>query len=102
MRHRVAGIVVVAGLGLTACGGSGVAAQIAEDLEASTGGAISGADARCAADAIVDALGTDQAQTFFDASQGDMDAAVAMADIDQEQMMEMGQAVAACDVDAPF
>lgn len=100
MRRPMTAILAALTLGLSACGGDGdIAARIADDLESSTNGAVSGADARCAADAIVDALGADRARSFADAMDGDLDAAAAVGDIEPERFQAMGEGLLACDVD---
>jgi hypothetical protein len=85
-------------LSLSACGGSGVTADIADDLVASSQGAISQDEALCAAEAIVDALG-DQAETYAAAMAGDVEAAMSAEPLTPEQQAAMTEGFESCDFD---
>jgi hypothetical protein len=83
----------------SACGGgAGVTADIADDLVASSQGAISQDEAMCAAEAIVDALG-DQAETYAAAMAGDVEAAMEAEPLTPEQQTAMTEGFEACDFD---
>jgi hypothetical protein len=75
-----------------------VTADIADDLVASSQGAISQDEALCAAEAIVDALG-DQAETYAAAMAGDVEAAMAAEPLTPEQQTAMTEGFETCDFD---
>ncbi len=85
-------------LGVAACGGDDdVRDAIAQDFYDSSMGMISEAEAECAADAIIDALGRDQAEVYAAALSGDMEAATNAEPLTQEQQTAMAEGFEACD-----
>jgi len=86
-------------LALTACGDdrSALRTEIAEDMARSTQGAISASEAECLADAMIDALGVEQASLYHRATTGDLQAAADSEPLTPEQQQKMTEGMTACD-----
>lgn len=86
-------------LALGACGGSGLEAEIAEDLAEGSFGMISDSEAQCLAGAIVDAMGDDKARQYAAAMAGDVEAAAESEPLTDEEQAAMSQGFMDCDAD---
>lgn len=93
----IAGLVLLM-LSLVGCGDerSELRDEIADEMVRSSQGAIEQADARCFADALIDALGVDQATQYFRATTGDWDAAAASEPFTDEQQLKLAEGIMAC------
>ena len=93
-------LVLCAGLvaGIAACGGDDdLRDAIASDFHESSMGMVSEEEAECAADAIIDALGREQAEIYSAALSGDMEAAGRAEPLTEEQQTAMAEGFEACD-----
>ena len=91
-------ILILLALSLTACGNdrSELRDEIANNMVESSQGAIEQADARCFADALIDALGVDQARQYFSDTTGDWEAAAASEPLTDEQQQKLAEGIMAC------
>jgi len=91
-------------LPLTGCGNdrSDLRDEIAGEMMRSSQGAIEQADAHCFADALIDAMGVEQARLYFRATSGDMEAAQASEPLTDEQQQKLAEGIMACGPGATF
>jgi hypothetical protein len=80
-----------------ACGGDDLRDEIADNILASAHGMISESEAECAADAIIDALGRENARNYASLMAGDLEAAGRMEPITAEQEQAISEGLEACD-----
>ena len=110
MRRAILAVMAAFALvgGAAACGedDGDLRADVAEDIHADFGGAISEEDADCVAGELIDRLGSSEVRSMLeeqDADPGEIDLDAGFEDVDFDEAMEQMEAVtaafSACDVD---
>ncbi len=86
-------------VGLTACGGderTELRDEIATQMVETSQGAIERGDALCFADALIEAMGVEQARQYYRATTGDWEAAAASEPLTEEQNQKLAEGIMAC------